>query len=54
MDFAKAHDIPAGLMDYDTAQEWIMNHNEESDEKDRTCNKYAYCCKTERKRKVSL
>ena len=33
MDFAKAHDIPAELMDYDTAQEWIMNHNEESDEK---------------------
>lgn len=33
MDFMNAHDIPAELMDYDTAQSWIMNHSDDSDEK---------------------
>ena len=33
IDFMNAHDIPAELMDYDTAQSWIMNHSSDSDEK---------------------
>ena len=30
MDFIREHGISAELMDYDTAQEWIMNHDTES------------------------
>lgn len=33
IDFMKAHDIDVELMDYDTAQKWIMNHESDSDEK---------------------
>lgn len=33
MDFMKAHEIEAELMDYDTAQKWITNHSSESSEK---------------------
>lgn len=33
MDFFKAHDLPAEEMDYDTAQQWIMNHSTDSEKK---------------------
>ena len=33
IDFCHAHGIEADLMDYDTCQQWIMNHETDSDEK---------------------